>query len=61
MKEVREQFQVTNTNKFAAVGNVEDRGDINREWGAIREKIKISTKEGLSYCESKKLKKWFDY
>jgi hypothetical protein len=29
---VKEQYQVTIRNKFAALENVEDNGDINRAW-----------------------------
>jgi hypothetical protein len=47
----KEQFQVTIRNKFAALENLEDNGDINRAWDN-RENIKISAQESPSYCES---------
>jgi glycine betaine/choline ABC-type transport system substrate-binding protein len=40
-REVEEQYQVTIRNKFAALENLEDSGDINRAWDNIRENIKI--------------------
>jgi hypothetical protein len=40
--DVKEQYEVTIRNKFAALENLEDSGDINRAWDSIRENIKIS-------------------
>jgi glycine betaine/choline ABC-type transport system substrate-binding protein len=57
---VKEQYQVTIRNKFAALENLEDSGDINRAWNNIRENIKISAQVSLGYCESKHHKPWFD-
>jgi hypothetical protein len=34
--------------------------EINSAWETIRENIKISTKDSLSYFELKKLKPWFN-
>jgi uncharacterized FlaG/YvyC family protein len=58
--DVKEQYQVTIRNEFAALENLEDSGDINRAWDNIRENIKISAQESLGYCESKHRKLWFD-
>jgi hypothetical protein len=58
--DVREQYQVTIRNKFAALENLEDSRDINRAWDNIRENIKISAQESLRYCEPKHRKPWFD-
>jgi hypothetical protein len=58
--DVTEQHQVTIRNKFAALENLENSGDINRAWGNIRENVKISAEESISYCVSKLLKSWFD-
>jgi uncharacterized FlaG/YvyC family protein len=52
--DVKEQRQVTIRNKFAALENLEDSGDINRAWDNIGENIKISAQESLGYCESKR-------
>jgi hypothetical protein len=49
---VKEQYQVTIRNKFAALENLEDSGDINGAWDSIRENIKISVQQSLGYCES---------
>jgi hypothetical protein len=37
-----EQYQFTIRNKFAALKNLEDSGDINTAWDSIRENIKFS-------------------
>jgi arginine utilization protein RocB len=58
--DVKEQYQVTTRNKFAALENFEHNEDINRVWDSVRENIKISVKEGLRYCESKHRKPWCD-
>jgi hypothetical protein len=55
-----EQYQVTIRNKFTALENLEDSGDINRAWYNIREHIKILAQESLGYCELKHRKPWFD-
>jgi hypothetical protein len=41
-EEVKEQYQVTIKNNFAALENLDDNEDINRAWETIRENIKIS-------------------
>jgi hypothetical protein len=41
-QEVKEQYQVTIKNKFAALENLDDNGGINRAWETIRENIRIS-------------------
>jgi hypothetical protein len=51
--DVKGQYQVTIRNKFAALENLEDSGDINRAWDNIRENINILAQESLGYCESK--------
>jgi uncharacterized FlaG/YvyC family protein len=52
-EDVKEQYQVTIRNKFAALENLEDSGDINRAWNNIRQNINISTQDSLGSCESK--------
>jgi hypothetical protein len=59
-EEVKEQYQVTIKNKFAALENLDDNLDINRAWEAISENIIISAKESIGFCESKPHKPWFD-
>jgi hypothetical protein len=48
-EDVKEQYQVTIINKFAALENLQDNGDINKLWGNIRENIKISAQESLGF------------
>jgi len=47
MLEVRKQYQVQISNKFAALENVNDDEDINRTWENIKENMKPSVKESL--------------
>jgi hypothetical protein len=55
-EEVKEQYQVTIKNKFAALENLDDIGDINKAWETIRENIRILAKESIGLCESKSYK-----
>jgi hypothetical protein len=48
------------SNRFAAVENLDNEGDVNKPWETISENIKISAKESLGYYEPKKNKSWFD-
>jgi hypothetical protein len=58
--DVKEQYQVTIRNKFAALGKLEGSGDINGACDIIGENTKISAEENLGYCESKHRKTWFE-
>ena len=58
--EVRDQYQIEITNKFAALGNLNNDEDINRTWENIKENIQISAKESLGLHELKQNKSWFD-
>jgi hypothetical protein len=49
--EVKEQYQVKITNRFAALENFDDNLDMNRAWKNIRENIDISAKESLGHYE----------
>jgi hypothetical protein len=60
MGEVMEQYQVTIEAKFSALENLEDNGDIDRAWDAIRENIKMSAKQCIGHCEAKYHKPYFD-
>jgi hypothetical protein len=55
-EEVKQQYQVTIRNKFAAPEILESIGKVNRAWDNVRENIKISAQESLGYCESKRSK-----
>jgi hypothetical protein len=52
-EEVKEKYQVTIKNKFSPLKNLQDNGNINRAWHAIRENINISAKESIGHCEAK--------
>jgi hypothetical protein len=46
-EEVKGQCQVTIKNKFAALENLDDNGDMKRAWETVIENIRISAKESL--------------
>ena len=58
--EVRKQYQIEITNRFAALENLSDSEDINRAWQNMKENIKTSAKESLVSHELKQHKPWFD-
>ena len=58
--EVREQYQIEITNKFAALENLNDDEDVNRTWENIKENIQTSAKESLGLHELKQNKPCLD-
>jgi hypothetical protein len=46
--EVKKQYQIEITNRFAALENLNVDEDINRAWESIKENIKTSAKESRS-------------
>jgi uncharacterized metal-binding protein YceD (DUF177 family) len=54
-----EQFCAEVSNRFAALEDLDAEVEINSAWETIRENIKISARESLSYDELKKHKPWF--
>jgi hypothetical protein len=46
--EVREQYQIEITNRFAALENLNDNKDMNRTWENIKQNIQTSAKESRS-------------
>jgi len=54
--EVRKQYQIEITNRYAALENVSDNEDRQMAWGNIKENIKPSAKEGLGLYELKQHK-----
>ena len=58
--EVRKQYQIEITNRFAALENVRGDEDINRAWESVKEAIKTSAKESLGLQEMKQHKPCFD-
>jgi hypothetical protein len=58
--EGKEKYHVEVSNRFAALGHLGTEVEINRAWQTIRENIKTSAKESLSFYELKKHKSWYD-
>ena len=58
--EVRKQYQIEISNRFAALKNLHDSKDINRAWKNIKENIKTSAKDSLVLHELKQHKPWFE-
>jgi hypothetical protein len=58
--DVKEQYHVEISNRFAALENFDADVGSNRAWETIRENITISAKESLGYYEVKKHKPWVD-
>ena len=58
--EVRKQYQIEITKRFATLENLSDDEDINIAWENIKENIKTSDKESLGLHELKQHKPWLD-
>ena len=58
--EVRKQYQIKISNKFAALENFSDSEDMNMAWENIKENIPTSAKKSLGLYELKQHKPWFD-
>jgi hypothetical protein len=58
--EVRKQYQIEITNRFAGLENLSGDKDINRDWTNFNKNIRTSAKESLSLNELKQHKPWFD-
>ena len=54
--EVKKQYQIKISNRFAALENISDSEDIHRAWENIKENIKISAIESLGLYEVKQYK-----
>jgi hypothetical protein len=59
-REVREQYQIEISNRFAAMENLNNDEDVDRTGENIKENCQNSAKESLSLHELKKNKPWFD-
>jgi hypothetical protein len=55
--EVRKHYQIDITNRFAALENLDNDGDINRAWENIKGDIQTSARESLVLDESKQHKR----
>jgi len=58
--EVRKQYQIEITNRFATLENWNEDEDVNRIWGNIKHDIQISAKESVGMHEWKQQNPWFD-
>jgi hypothetical protein len=58
--EVRKQYLIKISNRFAALENLNVSEDINRAWENIKECIKISATGSLGLYERKQHEPWFD-
>jgi len=58
--EVREQYQIEITNRFAALENLNDDEEVDRTLENIKENIQTSAKESLGLHELKQNKPWSD-
>ena len=54
--EVRKQYQIKISNRFAALENLNGSKDINRAWENTKEDIKTSAKDSISLYELKQHK-----
>jgi len=54
--DVRKQYLIEISNRFAALENLSDGEDINRAWENVKENIKTSAKESLGLHELKQHK-----
>ena len=57
--QVRKQYQIQITNRFAGLENLSDCEDIDRAWENIQKNNKTSAKESLGLHELKQHKPWF--
>ena len=58
--EVRKQYQIEITNRYAVLENPNEDEDVNRTWENVKEVIKSSAKGSLGTHEWKQHKPWFD-
>ena len=58
--QVRKQYQIEISNKFAGFENLSDSNGINRAWENIKENFRTSAEESLVLCKLKQHKPWFD-
>jgi len=58
--EVRKEYQIEISKKFAALENLNDSKDINGAWENIKENIETAAKKLLCLYELQQHKPWFD-
>jgi DNA-binding SARP family transcriptional activator len=57
--EVRKQYRIKISNRFAALENLSDNEDVNWSLENIKDNIKTTAKENLGLYELKQRKQWF--
>jgi len=58
--EIRKQYQINISNRFAVLESLNDSENINRVWKNFKDIIKPSAKESRGLHELKQNKSWFD-
>ena len=58
--EVRKQYKIQITNRFAALENLSDCENVNRAWENIKENLKTPAKDSQGLHKLKQHKPWFD-
>jgi len=58
--EVKKQYQIKISNRFAALENLNESEDIRGVWKNIKENIKTSANNSLGLYDLKQHKLWFD-
>jgi hypothetical protein len=58
--EVKKQYQIKISNRFAALENLNESKDIKGVWENIKENIKTSANSSLGLYDLKQHKPWFD-
>jgi hypothetical protein len=58
--DLREQYEIKITKRFAVLGNLSNDEEINRAWENITEVIKTSAKENVDLHYLKQHKPWCD-
>jgi hypothetical protein len=58
--EIKKEYQIEISNRFATLENLSDNEDINRAWENFKENIKTSAKNSLGLHKLKQHKPWCD-
>jgi len=58
--EVKKQYQIEISKRFAALENLNDSEGINRAWENVKENTRTSAQESLGLYDLKQHKPWFD-
>jgi hypothetical protein len=58
--EVKEQYQVEISNRFATLESLDENFDINKAWEVVTENIKTPEKDNIGHHRLNHNKTWFD-